>query len=214
MSNTILKELKGLINDFVEDGAILESSKNPRYRNLDEGRTRFIRVLIELLLKTDFLKDETKTYISDKYITLRRVAEKHKKNKNTVQSQIWRDSLKIQSIFKDKKVIINVLEYRNLDITEYEKALAEALIKNAKNDYLVDNIALELPETSLITDIEDSRLNSLIETILPYHKRRIKAIEQNIDKEALGYLRYILNCETLLNEKDLQRRKKIIELLR
>lgn len=217
--SNFIRELKGLIYEFTDNGAILDQPKSQRYRQkLSERRKKFIREFIHLLLNSNMLSDYTKYYISNKYVTYAGTAQHfnkkgEKKKVNTLQTQVYRDIKKIKRIFNDERIFAKIFEYSNYDITEYEKKLRQAFVHYS--DDCFNNIALNLTdEVKVVDDISEEELEEFIKEILPYHICHMVQIEENINKRILSYVRGILAVpKELLNEIDIRRREMLLQLL-
>ncbi len=218
MANNILKQLKELISEFVDNQGVIRETPLGRSIKIELSKDRldFLRQFIDLLINTDYLTEETKVYIKNKYITAEGVydelKEKYKDiNLNTVKSKIYYDKVnKIVAKFSEK-MLADVIEYKNSDITSYKRVLSE--IRNKKcGSKLLDNIALKLPKPEASMRITEGEFEEFIEIILPYTRRHMQEISNMLNPQVIGYIHWILSSE-LLTEVDLKHRAKINEIL-
>ena len=107
MSTSILKQLKPVVCDFLDkDGNILYEPSGRYIRiNIKPDRIEFLRQFIDLLLNTKCISNETKMYISNRYMTISNVYEELKVsnkdiNLNTVKAKIFYDKNKIAALFE------------------------------------------------------------------------------------------------------------------
>jgi len=214
---SLSKQLKGLVEDFTDDnGNILDK---PKYKNIKTwiqgDRIEFLRQLVDLLLNSKWLKEETKIYIKDRYITKEGVYEKLKYagkdvNLNTIRSNIHNDMKRIASAFGER-FLVNVTEYMNFDITSYKQILADLRAKKS-NVKILNNIALKLPPGDSTTSISQEEFDEFMSIIKPYTKRQMEFISNEISNSVVGYIKYILTS-TLLNDVDKQRKEQLMMLL-
>lgn len=217
MSTTsIIQKLKGIVADFVtEDGKILEVPlRGKGYSKLaDERRLQFIRGMLDLILNTNFLSSMTKAYIRNRYISIKGLARELENkgfdvNENTLQTKIFRDQHKIESVFGDR-VLLDLLHYDNIPIEKYERELSETFAKYADMSSF-ENIALQIPDTGIKTSITDEEFQDFIKILLPYHKAHMQSLSENLT-DSIAYIRFILSS-TLLNETDIERKALFLEL--
>lgn len=218
MSAGYNKQLKQLINDFVVDGEILEQPLGRTIKKeLSKERVEFIRLFIDLLLNTNYISDETKIYLSDRYITLEGVKLKLEErgmesNINTIKSKVWYDKNKIIADFGGD-LLLNVIGYSDTDITSYMIKLGDLLIKY-NNVNLLKNISLDLriEDTELNTQLDERDFQEFLTIIAPYSKKHRTFLSENIPKNMVGYAMYLLS-NNLLKGDDLERKKMLLEIL-
>ncbi len=217
MNNRFTRQLKDLVADFTDDkGNILEQPKGRFVRKkLDGRRISFLRRFIDLLLNTKFTSKETKYYISNKYITMEGVVEElaqegKKASVDSVSSRVWYDKNKIISWFGEK-VIVDMTEYSNINIDEYEKKL-EAAISKYGGKKINDYLAIKLPEGRYEGKISDEQFTKLLELLKPYTKKYMKNLAKSIPAGHIGYLMYILSSN-ILDDEDLRRRHELCSML-
>ena len=112
MKVSILLYLREMIHEMVDktDNGILVRTEpiaggTISIKNLSDERIGLLVSITTLLLKTDFMTEVTKTYLSDKYISYKELASKIKLeegieiNESTLQSRVWADKNKIERYF-------------------------------------------------------------------------------------------------------------------
>ena len=217
MSNRFTRQLKDLVADFTDDkGNILEQPKGRFVRKkLDERRLLFLRRFVDLLLNTRFTSKETKYYISDRYITMEGVAEKlaqdgKKASVDSVSNRVWYDKNKIISWFGEK-VIVDMTEYSNINIDEYEKKL-EVAFSQYGGKRLNDYLAIKLPEGKYEGKLSNEQFVRLLELLKPYTRKYMKNLAKSIPAGHIGYLMYILSSN-ILDDEDLRRKRELCGML-
>ena len=218
-NSNFTRQLKEIIAEFVTaEGEILEYPIGRYYgrKQLDSRRLKLLKIFIEILLKTRFLRKETKKYISDKYITIQGVADymtsisNEERNVNTVQSIIWFDVERIYAKLT-KRILVDLVEY-NTGLDEYEERLIKTLA-HYSNGNMVYNLALKLPETiTNKTEATDEEFQDFIHCIAPYSPQHMAYLSQNISAEMVGYAKYIISS-SLLSEEELERKELLLGLL-
>lgn len=222
------KQLKEIVSDFMDtEGKILDSPKGKIIKKeLSDERIEFLKQFIDLLLNTDFVGEEYKVYISDRFITLKGVYERLKYealnkgedesrvNFNNVKGKIWYDKNKITSIFSER-VLIDIVEYDG-SIEVYIEQLNSLKIKyNQVN--LLNNLVLDIDTTlntniQIKNDISDEEFKEFINIIAPYSIKHVKYISDNLPKDTLEYVKKILST-SIINGKDLERKEILLTLL-
>ncbi|HOJ12525.1 MAG TPA: hypothetical protein PK733_18325 [Clostridiales bacterium] len=216
-NDNFTKQLKNLIAEFVTpSGEILEYPTGRYYgrKQLDSRRLKLLRIFTEILPRTRFMRQETKTYISDKYITLKGVAEHMQSigieiNANTVQSNIWMDMERVDAKLS-KRILLDIVEY-NTGFDEYEQRLLKTLA-HYSNGHLFRNLTLKLPEPIMKIDATEEEFCDFVKCIAPYSPQHMAYLRDNMSSEMLGYSTYIISS-TLLTEEEQERKDFLLQLL-
>ncbi len=209
-----MKQLKGLVYDFVDNGKILNKPRGITKRyDLDDRKIKFLQGFLDLILNNDkFITKESKYYISNKYITIAGVAEALKcKSEKTVRTKVWRDKNKIAYIFGDK-FITDILYYKDAGMDFYEEKLDEVRFKYT-DVKLLSNIDLNLPQGVMQTTVEDNTFADFIGIILLYLKTQKRAIEQEISPDIIGYIKWLFSSNFGLTQQDIERKERLSLLL-
>lgn len=217
-ASSIIQQIKGIVTDFVsEDGKILEvPSRTKGYSKLWDGRRlQFMRGFLDLILNTSFTSNVTKSYILDKYISIKGLSEElnnkgFEVNANTLQTKIFRDQKKIQSVFGDR-VLLDILHYDNIPMEKYEKALSEAFEKYSDLK-LLNNLALKLPQANINSSVTEEEFADFVQAIQPFNKWHMQCVEDGLSKQSVGYIKYLLSS-SLLNKVDIERKNIVLQLL-
>lgn len=211
-TSNFTKQLKETIANFVsESGDILDKpiSIKGRPMLIEKRRVDFLRSFIDMLLNTRFISDTTKYYISNEYMTYAGVAKKFNITEKNAQSKTWYDIKKIKSIF-GSKIIVDIENYKKIDLPTYEQKLAETMSKYA-NTRLFSNIALKIPDAPIRYKLTDDEFDEFISIIARYSLKQMATISSELPLEPIGYIKYIMSS-TLLNEKDKERKERLITL--
>ncbi len=217
MSSNLMSKLKSLVCDFRDDNGIILDKPAGRYikTKIEEDRRPFLRQFVDLLMNTRFITKETKVYISKKYYTVEAVYEELKRENpdiklNTVKAKIYYDKNKIEAAFGED-MCANVLEYRDVDMASYKKKLADVMKKYA-NINVLDNLIIELPQAEMSDTVDDAEYETMKQIMLRFSRKSVEDLKLLMNKQAVGYVNYILTS-SLLSEKDKERRDELIELL-
>lgn len=215
-----MQQLKELVDCYYDGSNILkEPVGRIGKKELPEEINSVLRQLVDLLLNTKMLCEESKLYITDVHITYdgiaKKLSEKYDRdcNSNTVQTKVWSDKGKIIRFFGEN-MLVELIEYRdtkNMDRYNESLKLANKKYSNAR---ILSNIALKLPETEEIeiTEIKSDDFEDFIETVSPYSKRHMEFISSLISKEAVAYCRYILTA-TDITDTDIENKNRLLNLL-
>ncbi len=214
---SITRQLKDLISDFVVDGDIMEKQLGKTVKkNLSRYRIQFIVQFIDLLLNTDFISEETKVYISDRYLTLDGARKKigGNTNLNTLKAKVWYDKNKIVREFGDR-FLVDIIDYNNIDIASYVDKLGK-LRRKYYSDIMLKGLALEIKLDDLpaeeVEELNDEEFEELINVIAPYSRKHMDYLANNLTRKSIMYMMYILNNYSISN-KDLERRKLLMDIL-
>jgi hypothetical protein len=226
MRVSILTGIKEVIYEMTDKQASLVVRKEPipngnlAKKELSSERIEFLRLFVNLLLNTTFITEKTKLYVSEKHSSYVSLAEKLQKeqgleiNPSTLQSTVWLDKNKIERYFTSK-VLLDVIEYTNTDISRYIATAKELINKYGQSSLLTKNIIIKLPDCEVQnTKVSDAEFNDFISTISPYIKSQAQYVSENTSTSLVGYCKYILNStDGNLDEQDSQRRKLLLSLL-
>lgn len=226
MKISILSGIKEVISEMTDtnnDAIIVRQEPIPNgllaQKKLSEERIKFLYLFVSLLLKTSFINQRTKLYLQDKNGSYKTVAEKLKYKgidvkPSTLQSIVWLDKNKIEKYFTDK-VLLDVIEYTNTDITEYMKTVQELNIKYGQASLLEKNVIIELPKSTIKkSEFDDDSFNECMQSLIPYIRSQANYASETMKADFIGYLKYLLNSDdTELNGKDLSRKCILVSLL-
>ncbi|HAN10556.1 MAG TPA: hypothetical protein DCP90_08115 [Clostridiales bacterium] len=186
-------------------------------QNISSRRLRLLRLFLDVVLNGKFTREAFKLYVSDRWITIRGVCEKLQKQgkgwgKSAIQTIIWRDKERLEQVFGEK-ILVDILEYTDTNLDNYEKRLVEAMVKYSNNSGLLcGSIVLKFPEPEMATELTDEDFTDFLQTIKPYLKLHMKYITENLDEKAVGYCKYII-ASNVLSGVDLERKKYLMMLL-
>lgn len=189
-------------------------------KGLSEERVKFLNKFINLLLKTSFINQRTKTYLLEKNGSYKTVADKLKLQQgidvkaSTLQSIVWMDKNKIERYFTPN-VLLDVIEYTNTDISEYVKTVQELNDKYGQASLLEKNVIIELPKSTIKkSEFDDDSFNECMQSLIPYIRSQANYASETMKADFIGYLKYLLNSDgTELNGKDLSRKGILVSLL-
>lgn len=214
--SNLTRQLKELISNFLGANSEILPEPTGHYakKNLDARRIKMLRLLVDLLLNTRFLRKETKLYISDRYITMAGVTDIMEKegketNVNTVQSTIYFDVVRINAKLT-KTFLADIVEFnRNLD--DIEQRIINTLIHFSKG-HLFNNLAIKLPEHTVKTEASWDEFQDFIMIVGPYSYQQMAIIQENIPPDMLGYCKYLISS-SLITDDEKPRRQMILDLL-
>lgn len=201
-----LEHLKNIIGDLVDTNGnfrVLPIGRTGKL-NLSNNKIKLLTDTIKLLRDTSIITRETKLYVFDKHITISGVNElinfdigKDGKevSRNSTQSKIQYDKIRLQRFF-GVDFFVNILT-RDIDISVYEKTLAELFVKYSGKDGARDNLLLKIPKDCMNTSLTEEEFEEFRQIISPYIKSHINKIEESIDIRYCGYFNYLLNMPNL-----------------
>jgi hypothetical protein len=176
-------------------------------RNLDKKRDDFLKRYISLIMNTRIVSDTTKLYIKSTLPSVasviasynQTVSEDEQINIKTAQSKIDYDSNKLLKYFPDN-MISQVLSNSSCNLNDYERRLNLAVVDYGKKNKLLDNLMLRLPKVEVQDNLDEDKFTEFISMIAPYFKKHIKYLEDNLPKNAVGYMMYLMSTPQLSGE--------------
>lgn len=225
---TILKELKETIYNVMDENGnfrVLPIGELDK-RKLSEPRLQLLRNIVDLVLNTNIVCDETKMYIRDRNIKYNQVTEKlneqpvNKKNPisyNSTVSKIQYDKKKLEAYLG--YTIMSDIIVTNKSIEGYVVKVSELMGKFNDESKLRDNLLLNIEKGTIVTEFDDSNgtfgevFNS---TIIGYIKDRVDKVEKelNANKEFVGYFNYLLSGMHTTDENVKRDRENLVGLLK
>jgi hypothetical protein len=187
-------------------------------KDLDEQRVKLMFDLTDLLMNTDYISEESKLYLSVRYINYAGMVDELYKatgklsNESAIQSRVWYDKKKLVNDLGEN-IVLDTIEYTKQDITKYMDRISVIRLKVNKVD-LLKEVSLEFPrEVVYCDDITDEQFEEFLDVIAPYTKNCMKQVVSNIDENVLGYIRYI-TTHSIISETDKDRYNQLKELAR
>ena len=207
----ILSDLKSAVRDFwdKENGKTLEISVTGR--KLDEKRYYIISSLFELLFNTSYINDETRLCLLDYHLRLCDVQDELYRTKgiklaySTCINKVYRSLKKIEKNI-GKNVIVDVIDFTTKDIDIYYNRINVELAR-VKKDSILDIYDIDIADiVPSHVEVSDDRINDVCDKLRPYLKESKEKLLENIDKEALAYVKYMYSLDS-----ELDSRKEIID---
>lgn len=205
--------------------------------NVSEMRVSLLKNIIKVCLESDWFSEETKIYLKNRDLTLKRVNEvvneqlENERNNyvgkyglklndngkikyNNTVSKIMYDQKKLNSKFGGD-FMTNIVVQRTVDISNYEvivnKILSECFGVNSARDNLCFNIRNDI----MIKEYDGDFIDKYGDILRFYIKSTIKSMEEmlNNDKLFVGYFNYLLSGISTNDSKVLEDRKRLESLL-
>lgn len=170
--------------------------------------------LYKLIMETTYIKQDTRSFLVNKYVTYRtRVYSSGcAVNKNTSRSRIFYDTSKLKRALGEDFFDV-IIKNRNTDLSRYKFKIQELLIKY-KNKSLLDGFAIKLPQCNqIITNISDDDVDKLSNFVQYGSKKAKEMFEKGMTEDFVGYLMYLEQNKEKLEGKDLMRYNKYIQWL-
>lgn len=216
----LLGQLKGVVEDFMQDGVILDTPVKKRIRvDLSEERLEIIKELLSLIMLTSYTTQETKKYLSEYYITYKGVASEleledgKKRVVSTIQSKIAYDKSKIS---KDigVNIITDVIDYSNRDISGYLSRIKRVKERTSNNSVL-NYVGLKFDsDIAYVKGISDDLFEEAIDKLELYSKEYMSQISKELVESGLiGYIKYIESYNDI-SDIDIQRLNEIKERIK
>lgn len=237
-SNTF-KMLKSVIYSLYDNNG----NERPSYigiikdNDVNEVRIDLLKNIIKVCLESDWFSEETKLYLRNRDLTLKRVNEvineqlEENRNQymakyglslndngkvkyNNTVSKIMYDQKKLNSKFGGD-FMTNIVVQKTVDISHYEMIVNKMLIDSLGVDSSRDNLTLNIREGLMIKEYDGDFIDKYGDILRFYLKSTIKSIEEMLNKDKLfvGYFNYLLSGISTSDNKVIEDRKKLINIL-
>lgn len=217
----ILGQLRSVVSDFVVDNQVLEVPLGRRIKKeLSEERVNILRSLIKLVMFSDYTTIETKTYLSENYITYRGVAKELElrdgkpRNVHTVQSKIAYDKGKLCSAV-GLGIITDVVDYSTRDISSYLERIEQA-IYNSDRDRVLKRVKLSFSgDMPKVDDLDNDKFIEGLELMKLYSKESISNAENKlVESGFVSYVKYLESSSKPLTSIEIKRLARLKEEIR
>jgi len=185
-------------------------------RELSEDKIEFIYDLLDLNLKTNANKEETKYYILNLSSTMKDTMDwynrKYETNINfdAIRNRLSRDREKrCQEIPLE---ILAKLFYNNESLLEYQPMVKSLIMRYGNRRDMNKGTPLDLSANKVRTSLSDERFNQGIKMIAPFTYGNIEKFSSGIPIEFKEYFNY-LNTAVRLDQAELERYKVLKSLL-
>lgn len=220
--SNLYKQLKDLVYGYTgSNGEILRKPRGVIADQVkDEDINVFLQEFVGVILNSDYFCMETKLYLKNYYITYNGIVSELKDagvaaNINTVKSKLWHDRAKLVKHFGER-VLLDLVVYGKVEnLSYYRESLNRVKEKYAMSKFLQLNIALKLPSldnSSSVVSVNKEDFNEFIGIVAPYCKSHMEYISNNIDKNVVGYCRYLLDND-IISDEDKENKEILMQIL-
>ena len=237
-SNTF-KMLKEVIYSLYDNNG----NERPTYigivkeNNVSEVRIELLKNIIKVCLESNWFSEETKVYLKNRDLTLKRVNEvineqlENERSKyigkyglsldnngkvkyNNTVSKIMYDQKKLNSKFGGD-FMTNIVVQKTVDISNYEIIVNKMLSESFSVGSLRDNLCLNIRDDIMFKEYDGDFIDKYGDILRFYLKSTIKSMEEmlNKDKVFVGYFNYLLSGVSTDDKKVLEDRKRLDILL-
>lgn len=178
-------------------------ASTPHYRPDEEifpkEREDWARRLVDVLVKYNYFSNCTLDYLTDRELTYKKIAARYRMNFNTVRSSIWYYLRKF-----DKDIGKDELRHILRGGGEYLR-LKEYVIHfegNQDSRAIIDGLSCGIPNVTPMSNVTQEKITHMLLEIQKCTKLYAQRIMSGLTTEQLGYLKYILEYNDILNNRD------------
>jgi uncharacterized protein Smg (DUF494 family) len=204
----ILGGLKSVVREFYDPVTGVVMSVGKSGRTLDGKRYHIIKNLLELVFKTDFCNEPTRVCILDYSLRPSDVYKELylktgiKMDKRTCINKVAYCEKKMEKLLGEN-IVVDVVDFTTRDIdTYYDKV--NMLLSKYKNDTAFDIYDLDignvLPSSK---EVSLERMEAVCNKLKPYLRVEKSKILDNLDIEALGYIKYLYGLDETVDDRKL-----------
>lgn len=218
--DSFTSQLKDIIADFYDaDNKKVYDEPKCRYikKELNKNQIRALKDITRVVMCTDIVSDTYKQYLLMRYGTYQDLADEMELkyganyNTSTLQSRVWTNRNKLVQLYGDK-CLSNIILY-NKFIDKYNAISREILFKYVGNNNMLNGLCIKIDsDVASCDNITDEQFDDFVDMILPYTKRTAKYLLESLDKEVIGYIKYLM-CASDLSDTDFSRYDRLREII-
>lgn len=209
-----------------------------RENDVSEVRKELLKNIIKICLESDWFSMETKLYLKNRDMTLKRVNEyinemiisereeyvnkyglklgkDNKINYNNTVSKIMYDQKRLNAKFGGD-FMANIVNQKTVDISNYELVVGKLLVDLFSKESIRDRLAIKIKDNIVIKEYDGDFIEKYGDILSFYLKSTLKAVEDklNNDKFFCGYFNYLLSGISTNDLKVIEDRNKLSNLLK
>lgn len=218
--DSFTSQLKDVIADFYDtSNKKVYAEPKGRYikKELNKNQIRALKDITRVVMCTDIVSDTYKQYLLMRYGTYKDLADEIEVkcgasfNTSTLQSRVWTNRNKLVQLYGDK-CISNIIMY-NKFIDKYNAISREILFKYVGDENILNSLCIKIDSNvASCNSITDEQFDDFVDMILPYTKRTVKYLLESLDKDVIGYIKYLM-CTSDLSDTDFSRYDRLRKLI-
>ncbi len=200
--------LKMIVRSLWRDGKLADGDNIPVGRSNPEVKT-LIKLLVELIMQTDYFKPETKAVLQG--VSYRNSGDVSV-NKSTAASRVNYDFSRLTKILGED--FFENLNKQDFDVSAYTSKITQLIAEYSKKSIL-DTVAIKLPKGSgrEIKSIEMKDWNFMFALIKNYSKPYMHRIEKKVTEEMIDYIEFLENHPDSLNAEQQEHYESLQKLM-
>lgn len=190
--------LRNVIRKMYVDNNIVAVNSLLGY-NLSKQANEVIKPLIQLVMCTDYFKEETKIMLQGRTYS---TSGRGNVNKNTIKSRIQYDLSKLKREL-GAHALRNIITNDKMDLSSYKVTINRLLLENEKKSVL-ELLAIKVPvcNGNNIVNLEFEEWSQLLYLMEYYSKKTIQMMEKLFSTNYVGYIRHLELNENSLDEEE------------
>lgn len=210
---TVANQLRALYKDFYKDG-----KENIRatgdYADLPTANMTLLKMVFELIFKYNITCNEMRLYIKYGDKNYRQITdivmegklapgeEVSKGNYTNTYNKIRNSCVKLIMLFGDSFVTDLAYKRININIDEYANRIGEIYSKYNKSDILKNNLIVDIPKDVIFSECDQTRFVNMLSKLRPYTVKSASSVVDSLDRQAVGYLNYLISTQGKISEYD------------
>jgi hypothetical protein len=200
--------LKMIVRSMWRDGKIVDVDSIPGFGSDPEIKA-LIKLLVELIIQTDYFKPESKAVLQG--VSYRNSGDASV-NKNTAKSRVNYDFSRLTKVVGED--FFERVNKQDFDVSAYTSKIAQLIAEYSKKSIL-DTVAIKLPKGSgrEIKSIEAKDWNFMFALIKNYSKPYMHRIEKKVTEEMIDYIEFLENHPDSLNDEQQEHYEALQKLM-
>lgn len=160
--------------------------------SLSEEKRIILRMLKELVMNTNYFKEDTKIFLFSRYGTNINYNNSNgcSSNKNTSRSRINYDLLKLKSVLGGDALEI-IIKSQNKDLSYYAERINDLIMKT-KGKIFLEGFSIKVPECYIESkELSQEEIENLKEIVKYGSKKYLRLLEKRMTINQVAYLRYL-----------------------
>lgn len=222
MDNSLFKDIRNAINCMYDNNGNhkVRITGTIGKKELERNRIRMIYDLIDTILSSKVISDETRMYLSHSNYSIRQVFEEMFETDkswevsfNSVSNKIMYDKRKLEAEL-GRDILFNIIN-SSKDVSIYEEKIELFKVRSLGSSDERRELGIEIRKDVIRTSFKGDFADTYKGVLSTFSRRNIENVTEqlNKDKDFIGYFNYIMSG-VKLSEEDNKQKEKVLKILR